>query len=153
MANEFFEIDLNALDVAWVEQPKIYHKYASRLADAKRDAEQAKTAVDVVYSTLDAGIRENPARYGVAKITEPAIKAAVLQHRKYKAAVQASIDAKHAVDVLAAAVSTLEHKKRALENLVDLRLADYFSEPRQKRGGREKFAGRRAGRPMEPEGT
>jgi DNA repair ATPase RecN len=147
---DFFLIDPNALDREWIAQPALYHEYATKLADAKRAAEQAKTAVDVVWATVETAVRETPAKYGIEKVTEAAVKAAVSTHRKYAAAIQAAIDAKHAVDILQAAVNTLDHRKRALENLVDLRLADYFSEPRNKpRGDKEKAATRRAGRPMD----
>jgi hypothetical protein len=137
-SSDFFQIDPNALDREWVQQPALYHKYAVRLANARRDAEQAETLIDVVYAELDAAIRANPEKYGVAKITEPSVKAAILGHRKYKAATAAHIEAKHAAGILQAAVSTMDHRKRAFENLVDLRLADYFSEPRTT-SGREQY--------------
>jgi hypothetical protein len=151
---DFFDIDVNALDREWVNQPALYHKYALRLADARRKLEQVKTASEISNAELDADIRARPEKYGIEKVTEAAIKSGIMCAPAYIAASKEVIDAKHAVDVLAAAVATVDHRKRALENLVDLRLADYFSEPRHKRGNGEKINeanARRARRPIERE--
>jgi hypothetical protein len=147
---DFFEIDKNQLDREWVRQPGLYHKYALQLADAKRDFEQAKTAVDLAEASADSDIRERPQKYGIEKVTEAAVKATVAGHKAVKEAIAALHEARHKVDVLQAAVTTLDHRKKALENLVDLRLADYFAEPRAGRATttdineRTKRAARRA---------
>ena len=127
---DFFEIDPNELDREWVRQPGLYHKYAVDLADARRDFEQAKTALDIAAADVDSVIRSKPEKFGLEKVTESGVKAAVLSSREYKSATDAVHAARHRVDVLQAAVTTLDHRKKALENLVDLRLANYFSEPR-----------------------
>lgn len=127
---DFFAIDPNELDREWVRQPGLYHKYATDLADARREFEQAKTQLEIAAADVDSVIRSKPEKFGIEKVTEAAVKAAVLASREYKAATDAVHNARHAVDVLQAAVTTLDHRKKALENLVDLRLANYFSEPR-----------------------
>lgn len=126
----FFEIDQNLLDEEWIRQPQLYFEYAKRLADARRDHDQQKAALDVVVAELDKAIREDPEKFGIEKVSETAIKLAIVGRKKHKAAVQAVADAKHAVDVLQAVVNALDHRKRALENLVDLWAANYFSTPR-----------------------
>ena len=149
---DFFTIDKNQLDREWVNQPRLYHKYALQLADAKRDLEQAKTAAELAAAGADASIRKRPAKYGIDKITEPAVKAKAATHPKFIEATKALQTAQHRCNVLQAAVNTLDHRKRALENLVDLRLADYFSEPRAGRAARADIddrATRRARRPMD----
>lgn len=149
---DFFEIDKNQLDLEWQRQPGLFHKYATQLADAKREFEQAKTATDVAAANADSIIRETPAKFGIEKVTEAAVKAAVVSHPGYARAVAKMHEARHAVDILQAAVTTLDHRKKALENLVDLRLADYFSEPRARGNAAADMAARverRTRRPMD----
>ena len=134
---DFFQIDPNQLDVEWVAQPRLYHSYAKKLAAARQDLEQAKTALEITEADLAQKIRRDPSKFGLEKLTEGAIREVIVLSADFKAATTELIDAKHLVGVLEAAVTTLEHRKRALEKLVDLRLADYFSEPRTKSMGRE----------------
>lgn len=127
---DFFQINQDRLNWECVRQPVLYWEYAQKLADAKRDFEQAKTAVDLAQAGADAAVRERPAKYGIVKVTEPAIKAAVAGHRKYTAAIAEMNKLRHRLDIFQAAINTLDQRKRMIESLVSLRLANYFSEPR-----------------------
>jgi hypothetical protein len=136
---DFFEIDLHRLDEEWVRQPRLYFRYASKLADARRDHEQAKTDKDVAYSEVDRDIRSCPEKYDLVKLTEPGIERAVILSVAYQRANKAVIDAKHKVDILQAAVDTLDHRKAGLENAVRLHLANYYSTPKKPEEGREQL--------------
>lgn len=133
-------VDENALDREWVGQPRLFFRYAAKLADARRDSEQAKTEVELVKAELELAIRSSPEKFELAKITEAAVTATVLSQGEYGRVRQASLDAKHTVDVLEAAVTALEHRKRALEGLVQLRLANYYSSPKAPEGAKEDMA-------------
>ena len=133
-------VDENALDQEWVLQPRKYFRYAAKLADARRDLDQSKTEVELVKAELELAIRSNPEKFDLQKVTEAAVTATVLSQAEYGRARQAALDAKHTVDVLEAAVTALEHRKRALEGLVQLRLANYFSSPKAPEGDREGMA-------------
>lgn len=124
------EIDPHALDREWVAQPRMYYEWAARLADARRDADLAKQELDVVEAETELDVRDNPGDYDLDKVTEATVKAVVAQAPKRIAAAKAVTEAKHRADVLAAAVSALDHRKKALEKLVELHLANYYSEPR-----------------------
>lgn len=130
-------IDEHALDREWVQQPSLYYHYAAELADAQRDYAAAKAAVDVVRADLDSEMRRSPEAYGLAKVTEAALAAALPSQPEVKAAIAEMAEARHRVDILQAAVAALEHRKRALEKLVALRLADYFSSPTAPEAARE----------------
>jgi len=130
--NIIFDIDPNTLDKEWVNQPKLYGLHAIQLADARKEFEEAKANLEIVEAELDKKIRIAPEKYGLEKLTESAIKTCVVAHSKRKEANGVVIETRHAMDVLAALVAALDHRKRALEKLVDLRLADYFSEPKNK---------------------
>ena len=130
-------IDPYDLDNEWVKQPNLYGRYASMAADARRDFDEDKVQVDVVYAELDADIRRNPESYNLVKPTENSIKSAIPGQERYREAVQAMIDSRHHMDVVNAMVSALDHRKTALSKLVDLLLADYYSKPRASSGAKE----------------
>ena len=139
---EFFDLDKHKLDVELERQPRLYYEHAAKLADARRDYEQAEAEKDLVEAEVDRAIRSDPAEFGFdgnSKPTETAIKNAVATSKRVKATIHAAIQAKHAVDILQAGVTALDHRKRALEKLVDLRLAEYFADPILPKGEREKI--------------
>lgn len=123
------EIDIDSLDEEWVGQSPLYFRYAKKLADARDRLERRKTELDLVYAECDRDIRKNPKKYKLAKISETAIKSAIYEHPEYREIQDIVHKAKHRVDVLGAAVQALEHRKRALENLVELHGQSYFATP------------------------
>lgn len=127
---DLFEIDLDRLDEAWVQQPKLYHEWSTKLAEAKKDLEQAKARLSLVEAELFKSIRKNPSRYGVEKDTDSAVKAAIPMTDKHKTAVKRVISAQYDVNTTDAVVKTLEHRKRSLEGLVSLHGQQYFATPR-----------------------
>ena len=131
---DFFNLNKHKLDDEWISQPKLYFKHASLLADAKREAAQLKAELEVVEGELKMDIANHPADYGIEKPTVDAIKACVPTCKRHKNAVQALIDANHKIETLGAVVSALDHRKRALSDLVQLQLSNYWSEPRLPNG-------------------
>lgn len=130
-----YDIDPDRLDEQWCGQPGLYHAAAVRLADARQAHAEAKAALDVTEAELSLAVRRDPQdpAWRLDKATEASVAAAVLTQPGYRKALQAVIEAKHAVDVLEADVWALDHRKKGLENMVQLRLADYYSEPRKPR--------------------
>lgn len=128
----FLEIDLNNLEVEWQEQPKLFFKWARKLANARRVLDEAKAEQDLVMADLDAEIRAKPKKYGLnaEKVTEPAIKKTIMTQEEYTDAQTKVINAKHDVGLYEAGVEALNHRKRALEKEVELFGMDYFSMPR-----------------------
>lgn len=125
-----FQIDPHALDQEWLRQADLYHGYAVRLADARKHYETTKAEQEREDANLMRDIRESPADYGLDKITEAAVAACIQSNKGHCEGVQKLINAKHRIDLLQADVNALDHKRRALENLVELHGQDYFSEPR-----------------------
>jgi hypothetical protein len=126
----FVTIDESRLDQEWLRQPALFHKYARKLADAKADLAEADVALDVVRAELSNNIRNDPAKFGLSKITDKVVETAILAQKGYLQALRELNRHKHRVDVYQAAVSALDHRKRALENLVTLHGQDYFATPR-----------------------
>lgn len=131
---DFFELDQDRLDEEWVNQPKLYFKYAKQLAETREELEEAKAAVALAEAEMYESIQADPDAYGVENPTVEACKKAVVRemegHRTVKRMRRLSKD----VAVLQAVDRSLEHRKRALEKLVDLRLANYYSSPKEPTG-------------------
>ena len=79
---------------------------------------------------LSSEIRNNPNEFGIAKITETVVASTILTQDEFKSVQAELFDQKHQVDLLQAVVTSLDHRKRALESLVSLHGQDYFSSPR-----------------------
>src|SRR6185369_66865 len=79
-------------------------------------------------------IRERPSHYGIMKVTIDAVEAVITEEETYQQAKQDLIASEYKVDMLEAAVKALDHRKKALENLVYLHGQSYFAEPRDRSG-------------------
>ena len=139
-----FEKDINideqALDVEWLEQPRITLQYAKWVADMERKKDRAKERVEVVKAELDKDIRSNPNKYGLAKITEGAVQNTIILQPEYREAQEAYIEAKHESDIAKAAMRAVDTKKATLENLVKLFGLSYFAGPSMPRNLAEERA-------------
>lgn len=137
VSRDFIAIDRHRLVDEAEEQPKRYYEYAKKLADAKLEKEREEAALDLIRAKLDLDIRSNPTEYNLEKVTEPAIKACILDQKKYKNQLEAVMQAGHLVNVLQAGVTALDHRKRMIEKIVDLHGQNYFAAPRMKRKDRK----------------
>lgn len=131
--SEFLNYSEHELDKEWQEQPHTFHKYAVILAAARLDHGHAKQAFDLAHAEISRGVRGSPERYGVDKVTEDSIKAAIIVQAEYQRALRLLNEAKYDVDIAEAAVDALQQKKSALENAVVLWSRDYFSAPKLKK--------------------
>lgn len=135
--DSFLQIREHALDEEWVGQPQLYFKYAMELADARRDLDEAKSELDVVRAELDRDIRLDPETYHCPKLVETSIANCILLQDNYIKATETVNKAQHLVNMLMAVTIALDHRKRALENLVVLHGQSYFASPKAKRGSEE----------------
>lgn len=133
------QIDPYRLDDEWVEAASLYGRYAMELADARRDFEEAKAALELAKAEIDTAIRRDPEAFGLAKSTENAVAAAIPQQDNYKEATQEVINARHRMDIVDGAVKSLDHRKKGLEKLVDLYFGEYYSKPRASAESREQM--------------
>ncbi len=138
MGDKFdFSIDEMKLDREWLGQAESYFRFASKLANAKRSYDEADNDVKVLKAELELAIRSNPSQYGLDKVTEGVVAAAVLVQPEYKKSMEELRDHRHAVDIFSAAVEAMQHRKRALEKLVDLQLSNYYAAPVASKENRE----------------
>jgi len=130
-------IDIDNLAEEWLKQPNLYFEWAANLADARRKVDEAKSELDVTKAEMLLEIGKDPAAYDVGKPTVDNCAAAVFLTKEYKVAQAAYLNAKHHADIVGAAVDALGHRKKALENLVDLHSQNYFATPHPKRASKE----------------
>lgn len=121
-------VDKYHLDTEWENYPDIYDKWGRRLADAIFDRDSAKDNLDLIRAELDADIRQSPSEFGIERLTESAIQAAITLELKYKQARIKLNRKQRAVNRLTSGLKAVSSKKTALENEVRLYLGNYFSE-------------------------
>jgi hypothetical protein len=123
------QIDESGLDVEWLRQPKLMFFYAKMVAELRRALDRRKERLNIVKAELDRKIRQNPADFDIEKITETAVSNTILTQEAYKEASADIIDTNYELSIAQAAVSALNDKRTALENLVRLYGQQYFAGP------------------------
>lgn len=122
-------IDESSLDVMWLDQPRLVMKYAKASAQARKEMDKAKERLEVVKAELDRGIRSDPDKYGVSKITEGVVASTVLLQSEYQKAMEEYIESKYEQNLTQEALRAVSDRKDSLENLVRLLGMNYFSGP------------------------
>lgn len=125
-------IDQYALDQEWLGQPMLYQRYAEKVAVARRDLDVMKDEIAEFEARVDQEVRDAA---GDEKITEKAITQKIALNPRLKEKKRALLDAKYELDRLSGMLTSLDHRRRALENLVDLHGQSYFATPREPKGG------------------
>lgn len=126
------EIDEHNIEQEWLEHSSLYLYYAEAHADAVHEKDMAKSRLDLTYAQLYSNIKKDWEKYFNDKPTEPAIKEYILSDPSYKKAERALIDSARDANIMLAAKTAFDHRKRALENLVSLKIGGFYSEPRNK---------------------
>ena len=129
-------IDLHRLEEEWAMQPQLYMKYSELAAQAQLDRDKAKERLDVVRAEIDDKIRTEPLIYGAPvdksgnlKLTEAWISGTIILQPEYKTASDAISQENYKMNIFKAAVSAFDHRKKALENEVNLWSGGYWSAP------------------------
>lgn len=123
-------IDESALDIEWLEQPRLMLKYTQHLAECEKKRDFYKEELELVRATLDKDIRENPSDYDIEKITEGAVTSNITKSEKYQNSVKRHNDARYEASMAKGAVQAFDQRKTALENMVKLHGQQYFAGPK-----------------------
>lgn len=122
------KIDCDALDIEWLQQPKLYMKWAELSAKADAEVRRAKENLKIVDAGVDKEVREF-----MTKVTDSLIKAEVERDPSHQQAVHELNTALYNADICSAAVKAVEQKKYSLENAVKLWIGSYFAGPKEPR--------------------
>ena len=106
-------------------QPSLYHLYASQQAEARTAKDAASDKVKLVKSQRELHYRRNPP--DDLKITESVVTALVEQDTVVQEALAEYRKVQEILSVLDAAVSSLDTRKAALNNLTELFVKDYYN--------------------------
>ncbi len=127
---EDLKIDKYSLDEEWEHQPQIYMEYSQLQAEWEIKKDRLKDLIEIEKAQLERDIRTYPEDYYLSpKPTNDAIKAIVNTDNKINQLKRRYFHFLEKTKIYAAVTRTLDHKKKALENLVMLHLAGYYSQP------------------------
>lgn len=139
------EIDQDALDREFVNQPYLYMKYAELSARADIKARRAKDDLEVLAAAIYKEVVEESDK----KPTDKAIQAEINDNKEYRELMHRYLELKYEADLMAAAVKAMEHKKTSLENLTKLWIGSYYSTPKQTNDSEEMKGDKRINRQRE----
>lgn len=130
--HEELNIDRYNLEYELTRQAQLYMTWALKAVRASVEKEEAKTNLELVKAQIDSKVRSDPQEYGVAegKMSESAIKSAVLQHKRVKKYTKRYIKALKNEKTLKKAENAFNHRKKMLESLVHLNVQLHFAEPK-----------------------
>lgn len=125
-------IDDSNLEGEWSEQGSLFYYYAEAHVEAVHTKDIKKAKLDYVYAIMYSDLKKDWGKVWDAKPTEPALKEHIYSAEKYKKAERAYINATKDAGLMLAAKQAFEHRKKALENKVSLKIGGFYSEPRNK---------------------
>ena len=109
-----------SLDLEWLEQSNLYFRYSEALAQAKKERRQADGRLLLVKAEI---------RNTLSKVTEAGVNEAAASTKEF----EEFKEAQYREDVLEGAVTAMQHRKTALQNLVMLAQMNYFATPKEPR--------------------
>lgn len=124
---EELTIDPDALDMEWLEQPKLFMKYSKAHADAAATVRELEEKLKVIRSDI---ILRNQKKGGDIKTTKDNLEAMYRVDALHEQTKREWVRASHRADILDGAVYAFHQRKAALEHLVILHGQNYFAGPR-----------------------
>ncbi len=122
-------LDADNLEQEWTDHPGAVHWVNIQWAEALRERKFAEFDLESVLAREDVALRTAFDNAG-KKTTETEIKRLLLANSACREAAQKRDEAAHIQHLVESERTALDHKKSALENIVKLRLSDWYSEPK-----------------------
>lgn len=126
------EIDETALEIEWLNQPKLAMRYGKHWAQCQKRVTQAEEEVKLIRSRLIKQANTDPDKYlgkGI-KATAPVVEAYYREHEDHIEAKKDLVDAQYEANIADIAKWEISNsRKTALENLVRLHAQHYFAGP------------------------
>lgn len=127
------KIDPHNLEEMWLHQPSLMMEYNDLYAVAVFERDELKVKLEYTTAKLDSEIRKDYKKFDFAsKPTESAIKNTIVFQKQYVSVVKKMLLAAKQANLMAGVRTSFEHRKKALENLVTLKVTGFYSEPRNK---------------------
>jgi len=125
-------IDIQALHEMCEKQPKLASEAGEVAAEAKAEAKRQDLQADEAEASAERDIRLHPEEYGLSKITESAVKSAVVLHPDVMKAKRDAIESAELADKAKNLANAFEHRRSMLNAEVDLYVNNYWGEPGMK---------------------
>jgi hypothetical protein len=122
---EDVKINRFKLELECSDHSSVYLYWSEQLTEYKAKLDEIKTRMDYKGAEVELELRKNPPE-GL-KVTESAIMAMIKTNKEINNLAQEFNEARKALNLLSAAVVSLEHRKSMLENLRHLFIAGYYS--------------------------
>ena len=123
-------IDPDKLDEEIFSQPGLYMKFSEVYAETERRREILRRKLEILEAELDFQIRTRPERFGLKSlksVTEALVKNTIQKQEEIQELNEKIIQVNYDLNIVKAAITSLEHKKKMLEKAVDLYNGQYFS--------------------------
>lgn len=122
-------INPDDLDESWLEQAPLFLQYSDALAAAEKQLNDVKEELTVLEATAFKNILDNESKKPSDSVMNSMVSLDSNVMEKRKEVNQLKFD----VGVLKGVVEAFNHRKKALEKLVDLRIYGLNAEPKQDR--------------------
>jgi hypothetical protein len=120
-------IDSHNLDAELIVQPELFGHYTALEAEARLKYDNAKEELDVVKGETELAMRSSPEDYGLEKVTEATVAAALAKDDDVREALKAFNQCKYELNMIGGAVRSFEQRMKSLEYLVRLHGQEYFN--------------------------
>jgi hypothetical protein len=129
------KIDHDNLDIEWIEQPELARKYAKYLAHVRSEVNKLEEEKKIVRADLIDKINRNPEEYtSKTKPNASDIEAAYIREDEFKQIQQELIEKKEELEYAELAYQQVAwSRKKSLEWISQLWMAEYFSGPKAPR--------------------
>ena len=134
--NEKRKIDLLDLHREWEKQSIYYGEYSDVLSDLSIEKDMIKKEIDRLYAKLDLDFRRKK-RKNNEKFVESEVRSSIENDKYYIKKWDMYFEISKIVGRLNSAVKSLDQKKKALENEVQLYRGGYFSTPKESKASIE----------------
>lgn len=127
---EDLRINKYDLETEWLNQPNLYYHYSKLQADARLEMDEAKEKLEQIKADLNLDVRSDPKKFGVEKVTNESVAAAIIVEQEYVEALREVNITRHSYEVISGAVRAMEQRRSALENLVKIQLSQIHATPK-----------------------
>lgn len=134
---EDLTIDPMNLDQDWANLPVLFHSYSECVEEIDSEMKSEKAKLELLSANTERMIREKPDNYGILKISESAVKAALACNEDLVNIRNEILKLDKEKKVYQAACNSLSYKKDSLKALVTLYGMEYYSAPSTNADGKK----------------
>lgn len=130
-------INVNKLEEEWLKQSTLMYNASREASKAYREWGDQKDIYNVMRAGIELQLRKGEIELKgndekPIKLNNDIVKAYLDNDESLKVQLKAIADAKYEYDIASGAVNSIEHRKRSLTYIVELRKMNWWSEPTER---------------------